>query len=134
VRHAGPGRLVGFADGYAHLVVSEASLATLNARLGRPVSLDRFRPNLVLSGTTAFEEDSWKDFSAGSARLRMAKPCGRCQMTTTDQSTGEVTGPEPLETLSRWRPSDEFGARFGMNAVTLSEGDLRLGDEVRPAG
>jgi hypothetical protein len=133
VRHAGPGRLVGFADGYAHLVVSEASLAALNARLDRPVSLDRFRPNIVLAGTTAFEEDGWKDFSAGTARLRMAKPCGRCQVTTTDQSTGEVTGPEPLETLGRWRPSEEFGARFGMNAVTLAEGAVRVGDEARPA-
>lgn len=131
-RHAGPGRLVGFADGYAHLVVSEASLAALNARLARPVPLDRFRPNLVLAGTAAFEEDGWKDFSAGTARLRMAKPCGRCQVTTTDQSTGEVTGPEPLATLGAWRPSEEFGARFGMNAVTMAEGEVRVGDAVGP--
>ncbi len=134
VRYAGPGRLVGYADGYAHLVVSEASLEALNARLGRPVPIDRFRPNLVLSGTTAFEEDGWRDFSAGTARFRMAKPCGRCQVTTTDQSTGEVTGPEPLETLGRWRPSEEFGARFGMNAVTIVEGELREGDAVERGG
>ena len=133
-RHAGPGHLVGFADGYAHLVVSEASLAALNARLERPVPIDRFRPNLVIAGTAAFEEDGWKDFSAGTARLRMAKPCGRCQVTTTDQATGEVTGPEPLATLGAWRPSVEFGARFGMNAVTLAEGEVHTGDEVRPAG
>ena len=132
--HAGPGRLVGYADGYAHLVVSEASLAALNARLARPVTMDRFRPNIVLAGTGAFEEDAWTDFEAGTARFRMAKPCGRCQVTTTDQSTGEVTGPEPLATLAAWRPSEAFGARFGMNAVTLSEGDLRVGDEARPAG
>jgi len=131
-RYAGPGRLVGYADGYAHLVVSEASLAALNARLAHPVPLDRFRPNLVLAGAAAFEEDGWKEFTAGTARLRMAKPCGRCQVTTTDQSTGEVTGPEPLATLGAWRPSEEFGARFGMNAVTLAEGDVRVGDAVRP--
>lgn len=131
-RYAGPGRLVGYADGYAHLVVSEASLAALDARLAHPVPLDRFRPNLVLAGTAAFEEDGWKEFSAGTARLRMAKPCGRCQVTTTDQSTGEVTGPEPLATLGAWRPSEEFGARFGMNAVTLAEGEIRVGDAVQP--
>ena len=133
-RYAGTGRLVSYADGYAHLVVSEASLAALNARLERPVSLDRFRPNIVLAGPGAFEEDAWTDFAAGTARFRMAKPCGRCQVTTTDQSTGEVTGPEPLATLGAWRPSEEFGARFGMNAVTLSEGDLRVGDEARRGG
>ena len=132
--HAGPGRLVGYADGYAHLIVSEASLAALNARLAGPVTMDRFRPNIVLAGTGAFEEDAWKEFAAGTARFRMAKPCGRCQVTTTDQATGEVTGPEPLATLGAWRPSEAFGARFGMNAVTLSEGDLRVGDEARPAG
>lgn len=132
VRHAGPGRLVGFADGYAHLVVSEASLAALNARLAQPVPMDRFRPNIVLAGAAAFEEDGWRDFAAGTARLRMAKPCGRCQVTTTDQATGEVTGPEPLATLGAWRPSEEFGARFGMNAVTITEGEVRVGDPVRP--
>jgi uncharacterized protein YcbX len=132
--YAGPGRLVGYADGFAHLVVSEASLAALNARLAAAVPMDRFRPNLVLAGTGAFEEDGWGEFTAGTARLRMAKPCGRCQVTTTDQSTGEVTGPEPLATLGAWRPSAEFGARFGMNAVTLAEGEVRVGDEARPAG
>jgi uncharacterized protein YcbX len=131
-RHAGPDRLVGFADGYAFLVVSEASLAQLNARLERPVPMDRFRANIVVRGCEPFAEDGWGEFAVGSARLRMAKPCGRCQVTTTDQSTGEVTGPEPLATLSAWRMSPEFGARFGMNAVTLDPGAIRVGDELLP--
>lgn len=129
-RRAGPGHLVGFADGYAHLVISEASLAALNARLARPVPMDRFRPNIVVRGCEPFAEDGWADFTAGGAALRMAKPCGRCQVTTTDQSTGEVTGPEPLATLSAWRMSPEFGAQFGMNAVTVRTGTIRVGDPV----
>jgi uncharacterized protein len=133
-RRAGPGHVVGFADGYAHLVVSEASLEALNARLARPVPMDRFRPNIVVRGCDAFAEDAWTDFSVGAAALRMAKPCGRCQVTTTDQSTGEVTGPEPLATLSAWRMSPEFGALFGMNAVTVRGGVIRVGDAVAPSG
>lgn len=132
-RRAGPGHLVGFADGYAFLVISEASLEALNARLARPVPMDRFRPNLVVRGGEPFAEDAWGDFTAGEAALRMAKPCGRCQVTTTDQSTGEVTGPEPLATLSAWRMSPEFGAMFGMNAVTVRPGAVRVGDAVVPA-
>lgn len=132
-RHAGPDRLVGFADGYAFLVVSEASLAQLNARLGRPVPMDRFRANIVVSGCESFAEDGWGEFAVGSATLRMAKPCGRCQVTTTDQSTGEVTGPEPLATLSAWRMSADYGARFGMNAVTIHPGAIRVGDALVPA-
>jgi uncharacterized protein YcbX len=61
--------------------------------------------------------------------LRAAKPCGRCQVTTTDQTTGEVQGPEPLATLSTFRDSP-FGVRFGMNLVTLREGTIRVGDAV----
>lgn len=133
-RHAGADRLVGFADGYAYLVASEASLAALNARLARPVGMERFRPNLVVSGVEAFAEDGWGEFAAGGARLRMAKPCGRCVVTTTDQATGTVTGPEPLATLAAWRPSAEFGPRFGMNAVTVREGVIRVGDAIAPAG
>lgn len=132
-RHAGPGHLVGFADGFAFLVVSEASLAALNARLARPVPMDRFRANIVVRGCEPFAEDGWGEFAVGAARLRMAKPCGRCQVTTTDQSTGEVTGPEPLATLSAWRMSADYGARFGMNAVTLAPGAIRVGDALVPA-
>lgn len=131
-RLAGEGRLVGFADGYAFLVISEASLADLNARLARPVPMDRFRPNLVVAGTTAYAEDGWSEFTVGEARLRMAKPCGRCQVTTTDQSTGVVTGPEPLATLAGYRNHPEFGACFGMNAVTIQTGIVRVGDAVTP--
>ena len=77
-------------------------------------------PTSWCAAARPFAEDGWTDFTAGAAALRMAKPCGRCQVTTTDQSTGEVTGPEPLATLSAWRNSQEFGAMFGMNAVTAA--------------
>jgi hypothetical protein len=132
-RHAGEDKLVGFADGYAFLVASEASLADLNGRLANPVTMDRFRANIVVTGTEPYAEDGWREFSVGNAVLRMAKPCGRCQVTTTDQSTGEVTGPEPLATLASYRDSKEFGARFGMNAVTVRAGEIRVGDPVLPA-
>src|SRR6185436_1569327 len=107
--YAGEGRQVGFADGYAYLVTGEASLADLNRRLaerGQPaLPMNRFRPNLVVAGAAPYAEDGWKDVRVGGAVLRAAKPCGRCQVTTTDQSTGIVMGPEPLATLSTYRDS-----------------------------
>ena len=124
---------VSFADGFPFLVTSEDSLADLNARLQRPVPMNRFRPNLVVKGAGAFAEDGWGEFAVGAARLRMAKPCGRCQVTTTDQATGEVMGPEPLSVLTAYRDSAEFGARFGMNAVPVSGSIVRVGDIVAPA-
>lgn len=136
-KYAGPDKLVGFADGFAYLLASEASLADLNARLGKKnhpaLPMNRFRPNLVVAGGGAFEEDGWKDIRIGEAILRAAKPCGRCQVTTTDQTTGEVVGPEPLATLATFRESREFGVMFGMNLVTVKEGKVRIGDMLHPA-
>ncbi len=133
-RYAGPGKRVGFADGYAYLATAEASLADLNARLATrghpPLPMNRFRPNLVVEGGEAFAEDRWKELRVGSAVLAAAKPCGRCEVTTTDQATGERRGPEPLATLSTFRDSKEFGLMFGMNLVTAREGRVRVGDTV----
>ena len=131
---AGVGKLVSFADGYAYLLTAESSLADLNARLAakghRSLPMNRFRPNLVISGSEAFAEDEWNEIRIGAAILRVAKPCGRCRVTTTDQTTGEVMGPEPLATLSTYRDSHEFGVRFGMNLVTVLPGSVRVGDRV----
>ena len=129
----GEGKRVGFADGYAYLLVGEASLADLNAKLkakGHPaLPMNRFRPNIVVSGASAFAEDKWHDLTMGDALLRVAKPCARCQVTTTDQATGEVRGPEPLATLATYREGPS-GVRFGMNLVTIREGMIRVGDAV----
>jgi uncharacterized protein YcbX len=134
-QYAGPGRPVSFADGYAYLLTSEASLADLNTRLAQrgaaEVPMNRFRPNLVVRGTEAFAEDGWKEIHIGEASFRAAKPCGRCEVTTTDQSTGEVVGPEPLATLATFRDSREFGLKFGMNLVTVKTGRIAVGDAVR---
>jgi uncharacterized protein YcbX len=133
-QYAGYDKRVGFADGYAYLVTTEASLADLNARLvaqSHPaLPMNRFRPNLVIAGATPFAEDSWKRIRIGEAVVEGVKPCGRCQVTTTDQATGEVRGPEPLATLSAYRDSKEFGVMFGMNCVSVAAGSMRIGDVV----
>jgi hypothetical protein len=136
--YAGDGeRLVGFADGYAYLITNTASLEDLNRRLaarGHPaLPMNRFRPNIVVSGAPAYAEDGWRELALGDAVLRGAKPCGRCEVTTTDQATGEVRGPEPLATLATYRETSEFGVMFGMNLVTVRPGMIRVGDRVETA-
>ncbi len=134
-QYAGDGKLVSFADGYALLAIGAASLADLNARLaakGHPkLPMNRFRPSLVFTGAEAYAEDGWGTVRIGEAVLRAAKPCGRCQVTTTDQSTGEIVGAEPLATLASYRESDEFGIMFGMNLVVERTGRLAVGDAVQ---
>ena len=115
---AGPGGAHhSFADGYPVLVVSEASLADLNGRLSAPLPVDRFRPNLLLSGIEAYDEDRIDEATIGGATLKMVKPCTRCQITTTDQATAQV-GIEPLPTLGGYRYNAALeGVTFGMNAI-----------------
>ena len=67
------------------LLISEASLADLNGRMERPVSMDRFRPNVVVDGTQPFEEDSWKRIRIGVAEFTCFSPCARCVLTTVDR-------------------------------------------------
>lgn len=129
-----------FSDGFALLAISLASLADLNARLATPLPMDRFRPNLVLDGLPPYGEDQLEDLVAGNVRLRRAKPCARCRITTTDQATGEVQGEEPLRTLKifRWDPLLK-GVMFGQNMFVVAGVDeqLRVGQalrtDVRPA-
>ncbi len=125
--------IVSFADGYPLLIASEESLADLNARIvasgGKPVTMDRFRANVVVAGCAAFAEETWREFSIGSTGFRGAKPCTRCQVTTTDQRSGEVLGPEPLRTLATYRDSPS-GVRFGMNLLVTRVGELGVGDAL----
>jgi uncharacterized protein YcbX len=121
--------LVSFADGYPYLLTTEASLADLNARLAEPVTMDRFRPNVVVDGLEAFAEDGWTTITIGSVQFRVTKPCDRCVLTTVDPQTG-IKGKEPLRTLSTYRKLDA-GVCFGMNLVATSTGEVAVGDPVR---
>jgi len=91
--------IVSFADGYPLLLLGEASLKDLNSRLEQPMLMDRFRPNLVVSGALPYAEDEWKHIRIGNVTFCGVKPCDRCSLTAVDQATGEVTGSEPLKTL-----------------------------------
>jgi len=109
-----------FSDGYPILVLSRASLADLNGRLGRELDMARFRPNLVLDGVEPYAEDRIRDIDAGDVVLRLVKPCTRCIITTTDQATGARDGEEPLRTLKSYRFDRQLrGIAFGMNAVIV---------------
>jgi uncharacterized protein YcbX len=112
-----------FADGYPLLVIGEASLEDLNDRLGDRDSpalpMNRFRPNIVLSGLDAYDEDHIDTLSADGVVMKLVKPCARCQITTTDQDSGRV-GVEPLQALGAYRMNERVGGvTFGMNAIVV---------------
>ncbi|WP_323992271.1 MOSC N-terminal beta barrel domain-containing protein [Nguyenibacter sp. L1] len=131
--HAPPGSVVGFADGFAVLVTTTESLAALNRDLPPPVPplpMNRFRPNIVLTGAPAWAEDEWRLLAVGQARILIVKPCSRCVMTTIDQHSADIPHPqEPLRTLARTRRA-KGGVMFGQNAVVVRPGRIAAGDPV----
>lgn len=126
-----------FSDGFPLLVISEAALADLNEKLaasGRaPVPMNRFRPNLVLAGGDAFDEDYADEIRIGEARLKPVKPCARCTIPGVDQASGE-RGPDPVEILASYRANAKVGGgiTFGMNTIVAGGAGsvLRVGQHA----
>ncbi|QSN61796.1 MOSC domain-containing protein [Caballeronia sp. M1242] len=121
-----------FADGFPLLLLGQASLDDLNARLaqkGAPaIAANRFRPNLVIGGLDAYEEDFVEDMliraDGRDVQLRLVKLCTRCPVPTIDQSTGAPNPDwphEPLDTMTTYRASAQHDGKltFGKNAVVV---------------
>jgi uncharacterized protein YcbX len=129
-KYAGPEDRVGFPDGFPLLLLSRASLEALNARLSRPVTVEHFRPNLVVEGCEPFAEDGWKRLRVGNVELEVVKPCARCVFTTVDPRTGEkAKDGEPLRTLTAFRRISGK-VMFGQNVLVRRPGMIRVGDPI----
>lgn len=124
-----------FADGFAVNVVSSAAVQQLNERLNRhglaPVDIRRFRPNLVLDGVHAHEEDHWRDMTimteGGQVQLSLVKPCPRCVIPDIDPDTA-IAQPEITDILAQYRRLTHMAGAicFGMNAVVRGGAGLKL--------
>ncbi len=128
-----------FADGYPFLLATEASLAQLNRQLeqagSRTVGMAHFRPNIVVRGGHAFDEDRIDRLEGGHYALTLRKPCQRCKIITIDPRDGSIPEPgQPLRTLAASNVLPGLrGAFFGQNA-TLAHGGgglIRVGDTLR---
>jgi len=131
----GPSEIVSFADAYPYLLLSEASLHQLNEKLTdkneAPVTMNRFRPNLVIKGDISpHAEDDWKRIRIGDAIFKVAKPCSRCSIPNVNQEIGSRTN-EPSRTLATYRAWDKE-IWFGQNLIQENPGSgrLQLGDAV----
>jgi uncharacterized protein YcbX/ferredoxin-NADP reductase len=123
-------RRVTFADAAPVLAISTASLDELSRRVGEPLAMRRFRPNLVIEGAEPFAEDGWRRVRVGEVEFLHADGCSRCEFTTIDPETAERHPlNEPVATLEAFRRTDT-GIYFGMNILPLSEGVIRVGDRV----
>ena len=125
-----PEQAIRFVDTYPLLLIGEGSLNALNQRVGRELSMLRFRPNLVVAGSEPFAEDHWRRILIGEIEFEIAKPCERCLMTTLDPDTAERSpDSEPLRSLAKFRKSGS-AVFFGQNIIALGEGELRAGMRI----
>ncbi len=126
-----------FSDGYPILLIGQSSLDDLNGKLtqaGRAaLPMNRFRPNMVVEGIDAFEEDFVAAFADDVVSLRPVKPCARCPIPSVDQATG-IPGPDPLDILQTYRANARMdgAVTLGMNVI-VEQGfghTLRVGQEL----
>jgi len=120
---------VSFSDGFPFLLIAENSLVALNQAMQLNLSMNRFRPNLVIAGCPSYAEDSWREIRIGEIDFRLPKPCSRCAIPTIDPDTAQ-TGKEPLTTLNRLRKWQNK-VYFGQNAIHNQSGTLTIGDSVQ---
>ena len=130
-----------FSDGYPVLLASTASLDGLNQKLQAaghaPVGIERFRPNIVISGVESHDEDRLAELRVATAEgevvLKPVKPCSRCPVPNIDPATAE-SDPVVSDTLQGYRRNERLGGAvaFGMNAIVLEGLDrtLRVGQEI----
>jgi uncharacterized protein YcbX len=128
---AGPGGTVDtWADAAPLTVLSTASVQALAEEVGRPLEMERFRPNLVIDGVPAYAEDRWARVRIGAVEIQVVQPCARCVLTTIDPARGEKSADqEPLRTLARTRRGPR-GAELAQHAVALGDGELVVGAPV----
>lgn len=126
--YARKGDKTAFSDGFPYLLISQASLDDLNRRLAIPVEMNRFRPNLVVSGCNAYEEDLWKRIRIGSIEFSLVKPCSRCIIPSINPATAKKSA-EPVKTLASYRMTNN-NIFFGQNIIAQGTGMVELGMPV----
>ncbi len=129
------GQYVSFADGFPMLVISQASINDLNKRLDTPVNINRFRPNLVVTGTQAFAEDNWQALSINGTELLAVKKCSRCIVPSINQQTGQKDQVKMLAVLNSYRKENNkvmFGQNLVYKSVEKALGHtISCGDEIK---
>ncbi|MEO5595012.1 MAG: MOSC N-terminal beta barrel domain-containing protein [Chitinophagaceae bacterium] len=127
-RYALNNEMTSFADDYPMLMIGNATLDDLNARLPEPVPMNRFRPNIVFNGGKPFLEDKMQEFTINGIDFNGVKPCARCIIPTINQDDSSKSK-EPLKTLATYRLK-ENKILFGQNLVHSGDGIISIGDAI----
>lgn len=127
---------VSFADGFPLLVVSQSSIDVLNGECESLVGAENFRPNIVIEGVEAFNEESWRELQAKHFVMKVVKPCERCVIPTINPLTAKRESDILAALLKHCRKDGKiyFGQNLTFKPVfsdeTAGSSVLRVGDWV----
>jgi uncharacterized protein len=122
------GKFTSFADAYPFLLLGEASMADLNKKSESPLSILRFRPNIVFSGGEPYLEDSIKNFEINGVSFTGLENCARCGIPNVNPENGVLdTQNQPLKILAKYRNVNK-NIIFGRNVVHTGLGQISVGD------
>ncbi len=115
-----------------HLITT-ASLDDLNQKLKNPLTIHNFRPNIVISGCKAYEEETWKSIKIGTCEFEIISKTERCSMTTIDPYTLQKNKhQEPLRTLASYKKEDK-SVNFGIYLTPTTIGTINYSDKIKIA-
>lgn len=123
------GDKTGFSDGFPFLLISEASLAFLQNELPFELTMNRFRPNIVVKGCDAFAEDNWKRIAINGIEFEIVKSCSRCAIPTINPETAERQ-PEVMKVLVKHRKQGNK-VYLGQNLIHRGQGLINAGDDIQ---
>ena len=130
INYANNSEQVGFADGFPLLIATQSSLDDFNTHIDFNIEMNRFRPNIVISGNHAWAEDNWRTIEINGIQLKLPKPCSRCIMPSVNPNTAERQM-EINSALLAHRRGEDKRTYFGQNAVYNKLGSINVGDSVK---
>ena len=129
LQYAPEGQITAFSDGYPILILGQESMNNLNSLLSMPISINRFRPNIVFTGGFPHIEDTFQKIRINSVLLECVKPSRRCNVPNINQETS-LAGDEPTRTLTGYRLFDKR-ILFGNNTLVHTHGIISVGESIQ---
>lgn len=122
---------ISFSDLYPIHLISKESVVALNKKLESPVETSRFRPNIIVSGFDAFEEEKWTAITIGNCEFKVVSKTERCTLITIDPKNGEKnTKQEPLRTLAKEFKTNKK-VNFGIYLIPTKIGKIQKSDTLK---
>jgi len=110
-------------------LINQESVNEVNSKLEDPISSLLFRPNIIVSGIEAYEEEKWRSIRIGNCEFDILSSTERCSLITINlENAKSNVNQEPLRTLAKHKRSKKVN--FGIYLVPRKLGEIKTTDKV----